>query len=136
MGLLAVSRTRAAAAGAAALLASGCGAPGRSCPGIVARSGVQVDATKFAGAHPDARRWCVNGVCAAVRRGPAVRLVPPGGGTGPVTVRVTVTGRGGARLLAVTRTVALRHPDVGDCPGGRALTGHLTVRADGSTATS
>jgi hypothetical protein len=122
---------------ACALVLTGCGGGAvRACPDVVPKSGVQVDASAYVTAHHQARRWCVNGLCASARP-TAARLVPPNDGAGPVTVTVTVTGRGGATLLSVSRAVFLHRPRTGDprCRSN-ALVGGLVVAADGSVTTS
>lgn len=99
------------------------------------RDRVQVDISAYAAAHPEARRLCVNDLCAPVHR-PATRFLAPNG-TGRLHVLVTITGRADTPLLTISRTVHLHHPDIGGprCETS-ALVGRLAIDANGGPTVS
>jgi hypothetical protein len=111
----------------AVLLLSGCSS-GRACPMYVAASGIHVDATAYATAHPDAAEVCVgHGNCQ-----PIDRAFLPVDGPGTTRLDVAVTTAGGAVLLQATPSVKVRHVKTVRGCSNATDTATVTIAADGS----
>ena len=111
----------------AVLLVSGCSA-GRACPMYVAVSGIHIDATAYATAHPDAAEVCVgHGKCQ-----PIDRVFLPVDGPGTTRLDLAVTTAGGTVLLEATPSVKVRHVKMVRGCSNATDTATVTIAADGS----
>jgi hypothetical protein len=100
-------------------------------------SGIGVNATAFVTAHPDVTKVCANeGLCVVPVAGQPTSVLVPADAAGDRTVEVTVTGAGGKTLLSSRVKVSVKAAKKSHGCSSGAVSGLVTVGADGRLTAS